>query len=144
MCAVPEQRLVGGGFTTQQTQQQPAPPLSPVDRARCWDPEPRKPPAHPHKVANVLGSEFGALVIEPEHRFYGESMPMPVGDDNGELGLLTPMQALADTAEFIRHHQKLRNCTARGSLGLRFGFQASVLGLGVGRACRHAQRQFTS
>lgn len=50
-------------------------------------------------------------------RFYGESMPVQVGEDGTGLELLTSQQALADTADFIRMHQRLRNCTARGTPG---------------------------
>eukprot|EP01126_Amoeba_proteus_P027853 TRINITY_DN2756_c0_g1_i20.p1 TRINITY_DN2756_c0_g1~~TRINITY_DN2756_c0_g1_i20.p1 ORF type:complete len:332 (+),score=49.04 TRINITY_DN2756_c0_g1_i20:645-1640(+) len=48
----------------------------------------------------VLAQRFGALVVEPEHRFYGTSQPYPTYSIN-DLSLLTPQQALADTARFI-------------------------------------------
>jgi hypothetical protein len=39
-------------------------------------------------------------VIEAEHRFYGESVPVPPYSTQ-RLQLLTPQQSLADTARFI-------------------------------------------
>ena len=57
-------------------------------------------------VVDVLAPSMGALVIEPEHRFYGESTP-----DASRLELLTPQQALADTARLVRATQASRNCS---------------------------------
>jgi hypothetical protein len=48
-----------------------------------------------------LAQRYGALVVEPEHRFYGESQPWPKYS-TATLQLLTPQQALADTAQFIQ------------------------------------------
>ena len=47
-----------------------------------------------------LAQQFEALVIEPEHRFYGESQPLSTYSTE-RLSLLTPLQALADTGEVM-------------------------------------------
>ena len=64
-------------------------------------------------VVDVLAPKFEALVIEPEHRFYGASLPFgsATSYEIEHLRLLTPMQALADTAELIRSVQRGRNCS---------------------------------
>ena len=61
----------------------------------------------------VLAERLSALVIEPEHRFYGTSQPVPPFDTR-RLQLLTAQQALADAASFIEHTRFERNCTGRG------------------------------
>lgn len=69
-------------------------------------------------VTQVLAKQFGALVIEPEHRYYGTSLPF--GDksyDVENLHLLTTQQALADAAGLIRAKQAEFKCTARGTAG---------------------------
>mmetsp|Transcript_13966 Transcript_13966/g.33834 ORF Transcript_13966/g.33834 Transcript_13966/m.33834 type:complete len:500 (+) Transcript_13966:63-1562(+) len=69
-------------------------------------------------VGTVLAKTFGALVIEPEHRFYGESLPF--GNESftvDNLRVMNTQQALADAAEFIRAQQKARGCTPRGTAG---------------------------
>lgn len=68
-------------------------------------------------VNQVLAPRFGALVVNPEHRYYGESLPFGPEDSfrRDKLPLLTPQQALADTAFFVRSHQHARNCTNRGT-----------------------------
>ena len=67
-------------------------------------------------VVDVLAPKFEALVIEPEHRFYGASLPFgsATSYDLDHLRLLTPMQALADT-DLIRSVQQpqLQQCAAR-------------------------------
>lgn len=70
-------------------------------------------------VTDVLAKRFGALVIEPEHRFYGTSQPYGSSASfTGEhLSLATPQQALADTAAFIKANQKDYGCTDRGTPG---------------------------
>lgn len=69
------------------------------------------------RVVEELAPKFGALVVEPEHRFYGETLPF--GPDksytNTALQLLTPQQALADAAHFVRHIQELVGCTGEES-----------------------------
>jgi pimeloyl-ACP methyl ester carboxylesterase len=69
-------------------------------------------------ITDILAKNYGALVVEPEHRFYGESLPFadrPFAPEH--LRLLTSQQALADAANFIRAQQAARNCTARGTAG---------------------------
>jgi pimeloyl-ACP methyl ester carboxylesterase len=67
-------------------------------------------------VIDVLGPRFGALVIEPEHRFYGASLPFGAASFQSEhLRLLTPQQALRDAVALIRAVQAARNCTPRGA-----------------------------
>lgn len=70
-------------------------------------------------VVDDLAAEFSALVVQPEHRFYGTSLPF--GDSsftNGHLNLMTAEQALADTAHFALATQRKHNCSAtRGTPG---------------------------
>eukprot|EP00325_Prymnesiales_sp_UTEX-LB-985_P000300 CAMPEP_0174705638 /NCGR_PEP_ID=MMETSP1094-20130205/8792_1 /TAXON_ID=156173 /ORGANISM="Chrysochromulina brevifilum, Strain UTEX LB 985" /LENGTH=458 /DNA_ID=CAMNT_0015903833 /DNA_START=484 /DNA_END=1860 /DNA_ORIENTATION=+ len=61
-------------------------------------------------VVDVLAPRFKALVIEPEHRFYGTSLPLNAYELS-TLHLLTPQQALADTATLIRYVQAAYNCS---------------------------------
>eukprot|EP00041_Stephanoeca_diplocostata_P028594 m.820754 g.820754 ORF g.820754 m.820754 type:complete len:231 (+) comp23398_c2_seq3:171-863(+) len=63
-------------------------------------------------VAEVLAKQFGALVIEPEHRFYGKTLPVgPPPWSRKDLLLLSPQQALADAANFITFQRQLHNCS---------------------------------
>ena len=67
-------------------------------------------------VHNDLASQFGAYVLQTEHRFYGTSMPNKGGKrslpTNDELKtLLSPDQALADAARLIRHIQGNLGCS---------------------------------
>ena len=67
-------------------------------------------------VGVELASRFHALVIQPEHRFYGTSNPAgPAPFDRLSLRLLTPQQALADAATLILAKQNENNCTAHGT-----------------------------
>ena len=59
-------------------------------------------------VVDVLAPMMGALVLEPEHRFYGESRPSTTS-----LTLLSPQQALADTVRLVRTIQAARNCSTQ-------------------------------
>ena len=69
-------------------------------------------------VYAVLAEEFKALVIEPEHRFYGTSLPFGEQSyDLGNLQLLNAQQALADAVDLIIAIQAERKCTARGTPG---------------------------
>lgn len=64
-------------------------------------------------VVDDLAKDLGALVIEPEHRYYGESIISGRG-----MSLLTPQQALADAARLVEATRRARNCsTERGSEG---------------------------
>ena len=63
-------------------------------------------------VVYDLASKFGALVLQPEHRFYGESQPFATDPSSAEhLRLLTPDQALQDAMALIRATQRERNCS---------------------------------
>eukprot|EP00472_Partenskyella_glossopodia_P001309 CAMPEP_0197526400 /NCGR_PEP_ID=MMETSP1318-20131121/17701_1 /TAXON_ID=552666 /ORGANISM="Partenskyella glossopodia, Strain RCC365" /LENGTH=417 /DNA_ID=CAMNT_0043080549 /DNA_START=207 /DNA_END=1460 /DNA_ORIENTATION=- len=53
-----------------------------------------------------MAVEMKALVLEPEHRYYGTSVP-----DNSTLALLTPQQALTDAAHFISAMRERYNCS---------------------------------
>lgn len=66
-----------------------------------------------------LAQRFKALVIQPEHRFYGTSIPAGGASpfDAASLALLTPQQALADTAALIVASQRAHNCTEYGTPG---------------------------
>ena len=70
-------------------------------------------------VVDDLAVEFSALVVQPEHRFYGTSLPF--GDSSfsdGHLNLMTAEQALGDTAHFALATQRKHNCSAiRGTRG---------------------------
>lgn len=63
-------------------------------------------------VVDVLAPSMRALVIQPEHRFYGESLPLGRRSvDATALSLLTPQQALADCVRLVRAEQAARNCS---------------------------------
>ena len=66
----------------------------------------------------LLASRLRALIIEPEHRFYGASQPSPPYDTD-RLALLTAQQALADAALFIQAAREARNCTGERGSGPR-------------------------
>jgi hypothetical protein len=65
-------------------------------------------------IKDVLAADFKAVVIEPEHRFYGKSLPL--GNASYSVAareLLTPQQALADAIALIEATKVLYNCTPR-------------------------------
>ena len=65
-----------------------------------------------------LAKRLRALVVQPEHRFYGTSTPAgPPPFSSDALRLLTPQQALADTAALIEAKRRQFGCTARGTPG---------------------------
>jgi hypothetical protein len=66
----------------------------------------------------VLAARLGAAVIEPEHRFYGTSQPVPPFDTR-RLALLTAPQALADAAELLEATRERLGCTGRAGSGPR-------------------------
>jgi len=71
-------------------------------------------------VVHSLAPRLKALVIEPEHRFYGESLPTGAATtayNETMLHLLTPQQALADTVTLLLATQTAHGCTARGTAG---------------------------
>jgi lysosomal Pro-X carboxypeptidase len=48
--------------------------------------------------------QFNAMVLFPEHRYYGQSIPYGKLNRNlSDIGYLTTEQALADFAEFLQH-----------------------------------------
>lgn len=53
--------------------------------------------------AKLWAQKLGALYIGIEHRFYGDSMPMPDFSTNN-LRYLSSQQALADAAYFIENY----------------------------------------
>jgi hypothetical protein len=61
-------------------------------------------------VVDVLAPKFKALVLEPEHRFYGTSMPTAY-ERSALQRLMSPQQALADAIRLIVATQAARNCT---------------------------------
>ena len=63
----------------------------------------------------VLAARLSALIIEPEHRFFGASLPVPPPYSTANLALLTPYQSLADAAALLEATREARNCTGRGS-----------------------------
>ena len=66
-------------------------------------------------VVDVLAPKFKALVIEPEHRFYGESLPFGNASyGNKAMRLLTPQHALDDAVALLVSTRKARGCTASG------------------------------
>ena len=56
----------------------------------------------------LLAARLGAVIIEPEHRFFGTSMP-----EDDSRTLLTSSQALADTAFFIQSMQSQFQCSGQ-------------------------------
>jgi len=73
--------------------------------------EPTKGILYPSVV--ILAERLHAAIIEPEHRFFGSSLPLKSPYDSRRLQLLTPPQALADSATFIEAMRVERNCTGR-------------------------------
>ena len=69
-------------------------------------------------IVDVLAPRFRALVIEPEHRFYGESLPFGNRSyDESLMHMLTPQQALADAAALLVATRQAHRCTAPGTAG---------------------------
>ncbi len=66
----------------------------------------------------VMAERMRAFIIEPEHRFFGTSVP-EAPYDTDRLTLLTVQQALADTAAFIQAQRSLLNCTGEPGSGPR-------------------------
>ena len=61
-------------------------------------------------INDHLAKKFGAFVVEPEHRFYGESQPvgsslknLPTTDEL--VRLLTPQQAMEDMLAIAQHYR---------------------------------------
>jgi hypothetical protein len=62
-------------------------------------------------VHEGLAEEFGAFVLSPEHRFYGESHPIKNATVEQLMLYLTPEQALADAVNLIQHVQEELGCS---------------------------------
>lgn len=63
-------------------------------------------------IQDHLAKSFNAYVLQPEHRFYGESQPIKIKHDNDYVGLLTPEQAMADYLRLLKHKQKKLGCSS--------------------------------
>lgn len=63
-------------------------------------------------ITHHLAKDFGAYVVEPEHRFYGESQPVRVTpDDDPREKLFTSKQALQDAMRLTQHYQNHLGCS---------------------------------
>lgn len=63
-------------------------------------------------VSEHLAKRFQAFVLQPEHRFYGESQPLgPVKHNHDLVGYLTPEQAMADLIRLLRYKQHELHCS---------------------------------
>jgi hypothetical protein len=62
-------------------------------------------------VHDGLAEEFGAFVLSPEHRFYGESQPLKNATVEELMKYLTPEQALADAVNLIQFVQEELGCS---------------------------------
>jgi pimeloyl-ACP methyl ester carboxylesterase len=58
----------------------------------------------------LLAQRLGGFVVEPEHRFYGASQPMPPYSTQS-LQLLNPAQALADAAALLTSLRQRLKCS---------------------------------
>jgi pimeloyl-ACP methyl ester carboxylesterase len=68
-------------------------------------------------ITDVVARVLNAYVIEPEHRFYGTSLPFGPVDSfttANMKGYFTPQQALADTAHFIQAKKDELGCDRNG------------------------------
>ena len=69
-------------------------------------------------VTDVVAKELKAYVVEPEHRFYGTSLPFGPDISFNEYTMrrfFTPQQAMADTAYFLQHVREKLGCATPGS-----------------------------
>jgi hypothetical protein len=68
-------------------------------------------------VSETLAKKHSAYTMCIEHRFYGNSLPVPIDEiSNNDLrNLLTPAQALADAVRLIKHKQEELGCGPRFS-----------------------------
>ena len=68
-------------------------------------------------ITHHLAKSFGGYVLEPEHRFYGESQPLlnfpqkELGGQDPRVGLLTSEQALYDAMYLLDHIQYQLGCS---------------------------------
>ena len=70
----------------------------------------------------MIAQDLKAYVVEPEHRFYGESLPFGESSLDPELmkGYFNPQQALADAANFLQHMRKQLGCSETGNCRKEF------------------------
>ena len=68
-------------------------------------------------VSETLARKHSAYTVCIEHRFYGNSLPVPIDEITNEdlRNLLTPAQALADAVRLIKHKQEELGCGPRGT-----------------------------
>jgi hypothetical protein len=68
-------------------------------------------------VSETLAQKHSAYTMCIEHRFYGNSLPVPIDEITNEdlRNLLTPAQALADAVRLIKHKQDELGCGSRGT-----------------------------
>jgi len=82
-------------------------------------------------ITQRLAPLFGAYVLQPEHRFYGESSPISRseiddaqrdGDQDPRVRLLTPEQALHDAMRLVRYLKatRLRKLCSRDKFSTRY------------------------
>lgn len=72
---------------------------------------PLEPPMLYQFVHDGLAEEFGAFVLSPEHRFYGESRPIRHPTVKDLVKYLTPDQALADAVNLIQYVSEELGCS---------------------------------
>ena len=57
-------------------------------------------------IRDHLAKDFGAFVLQPEHRFYGASQPIHQPGNNEDLkALMTSEQSMHDAVQLLRHFQ---------------------------------------
>ena len=59
-----------------------------------------------------LASDLGAFVMSPEHRFYGDSQPVPNGRPTVAqmMAYLSPDQALEDAIQLVQYVRTTLQC----------------------------------
>lgn len=66
-------------------------------------------------VTHDLAKDWGGFVVEPEHRFYGESQPLSpgivYGEEDPRVALLTSEQALYDAVRLVQYIQDEFHCS---------------------------------
>lgn len=67
-------------------------------------------PLHPF-IEEGMASKFGAFVIEPEHRFYGKSTPVPNATVQEYVQYLSPDQALLDAIQLLQTTRQALGCS---------------------------------
>jgi hypothetical protein len=66
-------------------------------------------------IHDHLAKTFSAYVLQPEHRFYGESNPVKIKHDDDYVGLLTSEQAMADMLRLLKYKQEKLGCSTNRS-----------------------------